>query len=956
MPRLTTPLREHNRMSYANQRNVVQKENINIVSTKKFSADKEEVFQLQLELSTLRQRLKLLDGGASKNELLDLLQEKDEELSGKNKQISILNNKFHKIAKAVSQMEKERIMLQKKAVSLETENKTIQRHLAIREKEVSALVTRCAAQEEKIMGYKVSCAQVETLDKETEMLKFQVIEKDKELSKMESFQTNLQEVENEKNGISKDLQQLELQSRESSENFRSEIASLEENLSQMKATSNDARLNMLQYQGKQDVKEKVYQQKMEALENDLEKSTNREDELRHCLQTLSMKNCTLVEERKEERKIQKKEVQEITFDRMQERLKGQEMMGQAIERLEKEMKEQSAKFKSDNDLKDASTSDYLNDLTLTKEENHKLRRNLDRMINEKDELSSHQKEEKDHFTKEVKNLIENIKEKEEEVKKLRNLVSQANVQNSNYKNDIDCLSIKITSLGEKSLQLANLDKRFTDFKKENSEKTTLLLSDLSESKLKNENDKVDLSRKIKILQTEKKEDCDKLLEQLKEKKRTNDDLNIDLLSSKDDILKMKKDMENLKEFSSCDQNTQKKQIKALTNELKKSTEINSLKSGQLNDAKQKNISLEADVSSFKAKAEAVEIQAAEIADDLTIKLEKKVDQYADLQLQSDTEMTELSKKLEKVINSKDKKLQQFALKYDIIIKERDNEENKNLTLKSELSLLVDAFDKSKNVYKEKIDILVAHFDQEQTNSGKDAVAFQEDYENLQRITFETEEKLELEMEEMEKVKSLLDDRTKLIGDMVSQNKEMDKDLNESRILVTKLQEELDTSILQKNNAEASLSRTKKEITTFSDNHNYKLQEEHSIRCALEDELEGTKSTLQGAQMSLKNIPMLEKENEELKDKVKRQQSYLERKLQQEKVRKNRMIPKTPSKRIGSLKTPVEKLSFNSIVTDPHSMMNKYHKLQPPRSDITDEEKVSHDDEVDELDELMDNEV
>merc|ERR1719162_534715 len=111
------------------------------------------------------------------------------------------------------------------------------------------------------MGYKVSCAQVENLDKETEMLKFQVIEKDKELSKMESFQTNLQKVENEKNGISKDLQQLELQSRESSENFKSEIASLEENLSQMKATSNDARLNMLQYQGKQDVKEKVYQQK-----------------------------------------------------------------------------------------------------------------------------------------------------------------------------------------------------------------------------------------------------------------------------------------------------------------------------------------------------------------------------------------------------------------------------------------------------------------------------------------------------------------------------------------------------------------------------------------------------------------------------------------------------------------------------------------------------------------------
>ena len=39
-----------------------------------------------------------------------------------------------------------------------------------------------------------------------------------------------------------------------------------------------------------------------------------------------------------------------------------------------------------------------------------------------------------------------------------------------------------------------------------------------------------------------------------------------------------------------------------------------------------------------------------------------------------------------------------------------------------------------------------------------------------------------------------------------------------------------------------------------------------------------------------------------------------------------------------------------------SILNEYHKLHPPISEVRDEKKVSRNDEVDEFDKLMDNEM
>ena len=67
---------------------------------------KDQIFQLNLEIQSLKQRLNLASS-ASKNELLDLLSEKDTVIANKSKQINALNDKFNKITKAVNGMERE---------------------------------------------------------------------------------------------------------------------------------------------------------------------------------------------------------------------------------------------------------------------------------------------------------------------------------------------------------------------------------------------------------------------------------------------------------------------------------------------------------------------------------------------------------------------------------------------------------------------------------------------------------------------------------------------------------------------------------------------------------------------------------------------------------------------------------------------------------------------------------
>ena len=111
-------------------------------------------FQMQMEIVDLRNEIKLLKGGGSSStddraELLDLLQEKDEEIKVNKKELAYMQDKFDDIQEGLKMIEKERHSLRDKADSLEKESMKLRTHLSNREREVSKLSQRCSFQEEK---------------------------------------------------------------------------------------------------------------------------------------------------------------------------------------------------------------------------------------------------------------------------------------------------------------------------------------------------------------------------------------------------------------------------------------------------------------------------------------------------------------------------------------------------------------------------------------------------------------------------------------------------------------------------------------------------------------------------------------------------------------------------------------------------------------------------------------
>jgi uncharacterized protein YydD (DUF2326 family) len=149
---------------------------------------------------------------------------------------------------------------------------------------------------------------------------------------------------------------------------------------------------------------------------------------------------------------------------------------------------------------------------------------------------------------------------------------------------------------------------------------------------------------------------------------------------------------------------------------------------------------------------------------------------------------------------------------------------------------------------------------------------------------------------------------------------------EARKLITELQEESDNYIRQKEAAEAAIVKLKADIDRMEDSHITAIQKERSVRLSLDDELGKTKALLDAARFDMREFHDLESQVEVLKDKVKRQEAYLKKKLHQEKLLKERMgvisIP-TPRSPDGQKKT-----SFGTSrrTSDDHSIASGMEDL------------------------------
>jgi len=151
----------------------------------------------------------------------------------------------------------------------------------------------------------------------------------------------------------------------------------------------------------------------------------------------------------------------------------------------------------------------------------------------------------------------------------------------------------------------------------------------------------------------------------------------------------------------------------------------------------------------------------------------------------------------------------------------------------------------------------------------------------------------------------LQERTQLLGDMVTHNKELEWKLSHLGVCLEDHDEQSSSLQHQLMEADNALEAFRESWKQKEDQYIEDMITERNLREIVEAELKVTHTKLRSSKLSDKDIAELERENEALKDKVRRQEIYLMRKLEKDKAlkeRTNTSTMKTPG-RASTAKTP-----------------------------------------------------
>lgn len=133
--------------------------------------------------------------------------------------------------------------------------------------------------------------------------------------------------------------------------------------------------------------------------------------------------------------------------------------------------------------------------------------------------------------------------------------------------------------------------------------------------------------------------------------------------------------------------------------------------------------------------------------------------------------------------------------------------------------------------------------------------------------------------ELQKVHEVLDERTTLLGDMVEQNKALSSELDEARALVGELQDESDLYLRSKEKVEFLIHKQEAEFKEKEMIYQNKLREEKQMYERKVKEVGNYKDLYKEAKALEKESSEYQKEVVMLKDKIKRQEKYMKKLLE-----------------------------------------------------------------------------
>jgi hypothetical protein len=157
---------------------------------------------------------------------------------------------------------------------------------------------------------------------------------------------------------------------------------------------------------------------------------------------------------------------------------------------------------------------------------------------------------------------------------------------------------------------------------------------------------------------------------------------------------------------------------------------------------------------------------------------------------------------------------------------------------------------------------------------------------------------------MVNVEEALQDRAKLLAEMIARNKELQARIDRGESDFKSMEKKSSVLQVQLLDKEDELQRLRNEWQQREDGY---LGEIHSERNRLEIsevDLAAACLRLETVRIESKDLSELEKENQSLKDRIRRQDAYMQRKIEQEKAIRDRIIPGSVLKVPGSAtKTP-----------------------------------------------------
>ena len=835
-----------------------------------------DAFQLRMEIVDLRKKLKLLDGGGEKSELLSLLQERDDELSLKNQQLSALNAKFRQITDGLQTIESERQADKAAYAQLEKDKGRVDQHLGMREKEIETIAQRCAELEEKIQGSVPLRVAHNNLLKEKEDLERQMEAAQQELLSLEPIQEELAASRAETEDALVKLKKAEDDAKAESDRLRADVSTLQDEKAAHQTKIVELEASISKISAERDADRKDHRDATTALRNDLQKS-------------------------REETEVATKQMQEYGSQIATMKRNHTDAMAQGETEHRKEMEDTHRRSTEARDALQSTVGTLEEELASAKAKVTELMDDLKSDHDDKEAM--HQQHEATKIE-----LQQKLTSREEDISTLQSSLTDASGNSDAQSKQIETLRNKVRSLEgdvsdkssvEKDLvqtrqTVEDLERDISMMEQSHADQVSRLEEAVKESHTSKAEMEKTLEAEIASLEKDKSSTVARHTSEV-------DTLQCEIASLKESIENLVQRNANadgehestitrLEEDASIYQSTiaeLESKIVALTKDhdremTTKDREIRELKEVNLVAARREVSTLKSTVSELEKKNANAEMAAAEIVAELEGQMMAAKEECASLRTKVAT-----------------------------IQEDYESEQTTSQSLQSRLkSSQIQLESARSEVVELQSAIHQSEVDRAETQTELEAAQSQVSTLLTERDDLETSlrtarKQISSDARTIEKKQTSLDDRTKLLGDMVKQNRDVEANLEEARRVTAELQDELDKLTQKGDRDRLEKDALLQELEAKEDQHLCSIEQERRAREDVEAVLSDVKAKLDRYRVDYKSAEELQKENATLVDKIRRQEAYLKRKLEREKVSRASM---------NGVLRPTTRLSNGSVGT------------------------------------------